>query len=405
MTTKLLHLDLDKDRIYGLDYLRFWAIMLVLISHGRWILRPIFGDIEFMSIGGFWGVELFFVLSGFLIGGILIRIFEREKRFDFEVIVGFWKRRWFRTLPNYYLIFFLNALLAIVFAKFVYNDIRYYAFLLFLQNFFTEHPHFFEEAWSLAVEEWFYLSFPVFLIFVNRFKGKTDSKKITVIKSILFLLLLSLLLKILVVSYQNPNWDTGIRKIVPLRLDSVLTGVFFAWIKYYYVDFYRKYTKAMLCLAVFLLIVSAFYYYTDIIQDGLENTSWFSKTFIFTITSLGFALLLPYYSETELGKPKGFFRKAVTKISLVSYSAYLIHFSFVLLGLSRISKWNNTILFSLALYLFYFGITFFFSILLYKFYERPMTDLRDYSPNSKGFKQVRDYAVRSRQLIKKSFSN
>lgn len=69
-----LSVDLNQKRIFGLDLLRFLAIIMVLISHGRLLLKSTLGSsIDFLSLGGFWGVELFFVLSGFLIGGILIK--------------------------------------------------------------------------------------------------------------------------------------------------------------------------------------------------------------------------------------------------------------------------------------------------------------------------------------------
>ena len=56
------------------------------------------------------GVELFFVLSGFLIGGILIKTFQKDNSFGIKTISNFWIRRWFRTLPNYDLILILNII-------------------------------------------------------------------------------------------------------------------------------------------------------------------------------------------------------------------------------------------------------------------------------------------------------
>ena len=56
------------------------------------------------------GVELFFVLSGFLIGGILIKIFDNTE-FTFADVRRFWIRRWFRTLPNYWLILSINIII------------------------------------------------------------------------------------------------------------------------------------------------------------------------------------------------------------------------------------------------------------------------------------------------------
>src|ERR1039458_8648984 len=79
-------------RNFGLDALRAAAIMMVLLCHMT-------GALKFLGI---YGVELFFVLSGFLIGDILIRSAARKGRFEFKDLTEFWTRRWFRTLPNYY---------------------------------------------------------------------------------------------------------------------------------------------------------------------------------------------------------------------------------------------------------------------------------------------------------------
>ena len=68
-----------------LDICRGLAIMLVLLSHGRTFLIPIDSSFQFFKFGGFLGVELFFVLSGFLIGSILIDKFESSSDFSMEV--------------------------------------------------------------------------------------------------------------------------------------------------------------------------------------------------------------------------------------------------------------------------------------------------------------------------------
>src|SRR5262249_6922490 len=107
------------------------------------------------------GVELFFVLSGYLIGGILIRAFEKAPEFTFGEVKRFWIRRWFRTLPIYWLIFTVNMILyhVLKISLFEVSQLKGYVFLqnLWYPNMLSAMP----EGWSLAVEEWFYLTLPV----------------------------------------------------------------------------------------------------------------------------------------------------------------------------------------------------------------------------------------------------
>ena len=83
-------------RIYGLDILRALAILDIVVGH---LLYRI-GYYGVVTI--FDGVNLFFVLSGFLIGQILIRLLDNG--IQFKSLVNFWYRRWMRTLPAYFFI-------------------------------------------------------------------------------------------------------------------------------------------------------------------------------------------------------------------------------------------------------------------------------------------------------------
>src|SRR5204863_1727576 len=95
-------------RVFGLDLLRAAAIMMVVCAHGFVVLYPHFGEpLGFFGHGGFYGVELFFVLSGFLIGQILIRAAGALGRA--ANVASFYVRRWFRTLPLFFLFLIANV--------------------------------------------------------------------------------------------------------------------------------------------------------------------------------------------------------------------------------------------------------------------------------------------------------
>jgi peptidoglycan/LPS O-acetylase OafA/YrhL len=152
------------SRVYGLDILRAAAILFVVYGHGGELIRTP-GVLPYYHIPYFDGVQIFFVLSGFLIGGILIRTIDRAG-FSGRELADFWVRRWFRTLPNYYLVLSLVVVLALLAGKPLPPDLH--LFFLFSQNLNYPHPPFFEEAWSLAVEEWFYLLIPILLLVLIR---------------------------------------------------------------------------------------------------------------------------------------------------------------------------------------------------------------------------------------------
>jgi peptidoglycan/LPS O-acetylase OafA/YrhL len=102
----------QNKRIFGLDLMRTIAITMVVAGHCLWIYPQddsLFHQL--LQLFGFFGVEIFFVLSGFLIGKILYQLYLKAD-FSLATVFYFLKRRWFRTLPNYYLILLINILIA-----------------------------------------------------------------------------------------------------------------------------------------------------------------------------------------------------------------------------------------------------------------------------------------------------
>lgn len=143
-------------RYPGLDLLRALAIVLVVNCHAT----TAFGsppDFRVFQLGGK-GVDLFFVLSGWLLGRQLMRELRDTNTIDLR---RFWYRRWLRTLPAYF------AVLALTFAWQIARgnrDLRL-SYLFFGQTYLTDLPYF-GVSWSLCVEEHFYLAVaPLLLIF------------------------------------------------------------------------------------------------------------------------------------------------------------------------------------------------------------------------------------------------
>jgi peptidoglycan/LPS O-acetylase OafA/YrhL len=375
------------NRVIGLDIIRATAILLVLIMHSIHILDPllsvpvlgiIFGKFKALTTPfGFLGVELFFVLSGFLIGTILIKVFMNSKQHFIEEVKKFWIKRWFRTLPLYYLILVANYFIYEIFSKSDFN----FKYLLFVHNFFSIPPNFFPESWSLAVEEWFYLTLPIFLIITSYFSNPKSKQNILLLTLITYLLLFTLI-RIYNGFYPlyNNYWDGGVRKIVVLRLDAVMYGVLCAYLIYFHKEFINKYTKQLLWFGICGLVLLVLFFYLGIhpnLNFYLKYSSYrfFANTFLFSFISLFFCLTIPYANNitTLNNRPLS---KVITHISLISYSIYLIHYSIIYIPFFKEHS-NVSPLISICLFFLYLFLVLFISSLLYFYYERPMLAIRD----------------------------
>lgn len=152
----MMHTDTKPARLAGLDTLRALAILLVLMSHYNGFVShaPTFGIIG--SIG--WaGVDLFFVLSGYLIGNQLLAPAARGESLDLKT---FFARRLLRTLPNYYAVLAVYLMLpdSPIAGK---SMAPLWQFLTFTQNFGLNYGETFTHSWSLCIEEQFYLVLPL----------------------------------------------------------------------------------------------------------------------------------------------------------------------------------------------------------------------------------------------------
>ncbi|WP_293891706.1 acyltransferase family protein [Flavobacterium sp.] len=163
-----------KPRIFGLDLMRAMAISMVLCSHILWIYNPNDGLIrQLFALFGFLGVEFFFVLSGFLIGRILYGIYIKDD-YTIKSALHFLKRRWFRTLPNYFLILIINIIITFTLG---YSMPKLGLYFIFLQNGFYKMSTFFPESWSLSVEEWAYMVLPISLLLFSVFYKPKNKKR------------------------------------------------------------------------------------------------------------------------------------------------------------------------------------------------------------------------------------
>jgi peptidoglycan/LPS O-acetylase OafA/YrhL len=167
-------------RIPQLDAVRGVAILVVMV-HNLSPRYPLF-HLQQLSSNGWMGVDLFFVLSGFLITGILVDTKQSEAYFR-----NFYVRRCLRIWPLYYsLLFFMFVVVRFLnprqFHTVLQQSSPWWAFPLFLQNFLlpisTNAAGPLGVTWSLAIEEQFYLVWPL----VVRFCSRTQLRRLAVVE-------------------------------------------------------------------------------------------------------------------------------------------------------------------------------------------------------------------------------
>jgi len=152
----MMHPDSKRARLAGLDTLRALAIVLVLMSHYNGFVNRA-STFGVMGSIGWAGVDLFFVLSGYLIGNQLLAPAARGESLELNT---FFARRLLRTLPNYYAV--LAVYLLLPDSPIAGTSMApLWRFLTFTQNIGLNYGETFTHSWSLCIEEQFYLVLPL----------------------------------------------------------------------------------------------------------------------------------------------------------------------------------------------------------------------------------------------------
>jgi peptidoglycan/LPS O-acetylase OafA/YrhL len=368
-------LGTERDRVFGLDIVRAVAILLVLFSHSRGYLKPVIGEAaELFSFGGYLGVELFFVLSGFLIGGILIKILDHDGgRVTFKNVKDFWVRRWFRTLPNYFLVLLVNIIALSIISQHIVINYKYFFFLQNLLTPISDNLNY-GQSWSLTIEEWFYLLTPIILYLLIRI-NKIERKK-AILWGILIIIIFIPILKIgyyytvdFFLHKAEKITFVFYRSVVILRLDSLLYGVLIAYFNFYYKDWITKQAKVLFGIGLFALLGIVFYCIRVVVNDNSHTSLTFNILFT-SCGSLGLSLLLPFFNKIRSVRPS-IVTRFIVVTSVISYSLYLIHFSFIspVVNYLKIGGIYKYLLFWLLCYLI--------SSINFVLFENRMTKLRE----------------------------
>lgn len=301
-----------RERQPGLDLLRALAIIVVVIYHAALFGFKLPSRIDRF---GWIGVDLFFVLSGYLIGGQLLAPLACGN----EISLGrFFARRVLRIMPAYFVVLAVYFLLP---SWREYPDMSQplWKFLLSVQNIALHGGTAFSHAWSLAVEDQFYLGLPFILILVSRWpRAAIITPCLIVLGGILFRTFLA---------YQNLT-ETGVSFrgfqawiYYPTwtRLDPLVFGVALAAIEKFRPQWWQRLTNCAIWLWVPALVLIVYGLWLGE-GDYLTVTACVWQ---FPLIALGMAALLICAVS-----PRLFFRRVAIPgaafIATIAYSAYLI---------------------------------------------------------------------------------
>ena len=279
-----------------------------------------------------------------------------------------------RTLPAYFFVLFTLILFEFIFTNsFTIQDKFFY--FLFIQNLNTPHPSFFSVAWSLSVEEWYYLLLPtLFYIISYTCRLSFKHKALIVCISIILFSTLVRFYKYFTLE-EGFNWDYTFRKQVLTRLDNIAFGFLAAFLDKYYSRFLEKHKNGMLIIGVLIAVFAKVLDKCNLYANG----GLYDCVFWFWLNTLPFFLCLPYLSRLKSNSNNKLAR-VITFISLISYSIYLVHLNIVQHWIVMKISWACIGVETLRLFLVYGTYWFFTFILayaLYKTVEQPFIKLRD----------------------------
>ena len=302
----------DRERQPGLDLLRALAIIVVVIYHAGIMGFPMPGRVDRW---GWIGVDLFFVLSGYLIGGQLLAPLAHDRRIN---LGRFFARRALRIMPAYFVVLAVYFLLPPL-REYPEMSQPLWKFLLSVQNIALHGGTAFSHAWSLAVEDQFYLCLPLILLFVNRWRPAALIIPCVIIFG-------GILLRT-ILAYQNLG-ETGVSFrgfqawiYYPTwtRLDPLVFGVALAAIEKFRPHWWHRLINCALWLWLPGLAVIAYPLY---LGEGPYVTV-VASIWQFPLIALGMAALLVCAVS-----PRLFFRRVAIPgaafIASIAYSAYLI---------------------------------------------------------------------------------
>ena len=328
-----------------IDGLRAIAVIFVILFHSQ---ITVFG-IQFFR-GGYIGVDIFFVISGYLITSILLKELYLKKKINFNY---FYQRRIRRLIPALLAVMIFSTLIASIYlppSRFVEFSKSILYSLGFSSNFyffFSELNYFefeglflpFLHTWSLSVEEQFYILFPILLfIFFNYSK-----------KNLFIFLIFSFLISFFLAEYGSRNLQNSTFYFLHSRMWELLAGSILAYLK---LNISKRNTSNLVysyipSIGLLMIFLSLILFY----DEKIRHPSFFTL-----LPVIGTCLIIWFGQEKRDIVSKILSTKLFVGIGLISYSLYIWHFP--IFSFAKISGLvSGNILFKILLIIFTVAIS------------------------------------------------
>jgi len=361
-----------------LDALRAVAIMLVLLRHWSVAAHAAFGapaggPLAMLCANGWLGVDLFFVLSGFLIVNHFVGAGAGAMRIDRHAILEFYRRRAFRTLPLYWAVIALCWIAGGYGAGPVFSVGTFSTYLLFLQDYLGSDL--LVTLWSLAVEEKFYLIAPALAALLMLAGRRVGGATLIALMAWVFWSMLAATRAVAPGDYPQFFWTV----LAPFHhaVFAILAGALVALLHGAPAGqgAARPAWRFYCCAAALLCLHSS--------SDWLARGDWRLTCWAIAASSGLFALLVGSGLAVNRDRPAFGAARSLRRIAKLSYALYLVHFS--LLGPAITASHAllpqrmlaQPALASAAFLILYLSMSWLCAWLLHVAVERPFLRLRD----------------------------
>lgn len=350
-----------------LDILRCIALLLVLGRHG--ILEGVWKE------AGWAGVDLFFVLSGFLISGLLFSEYKKKQTIDLR---RFLIRRGFKIYPAFYVMLLTTFVVAEAYG--VHVPLRLWLReIFFIQNY--KHA-IWRHTWTLAVEEHFYIFLPILLVFLTKISPKKSDPFRFIPYIFCVLALLILMLRTFTAYQPGFQFEDAPNVLFPthMRMDALFFGVFLGYLHHFRSELIPNFlnqNRNRLCVAVATALLLS-----PILATYSESR--FMVSFGLTLIYMGFGgvlVLSLYPSPTAIscrGRLAGRAGNILAYVGAYSYSIYLWHVAVVVHAMPVLVSISPHLQAQATFTVLYVGFSIGFGILMARVIEFPALALRNH---------------------------